>query len=97
MKHQYSGDVNDFWKYALRTFAAGGLTTRVCWMLTPDLSSNGDGHKIGYPLVNSSFIRSSGVSDSYTGLASARLHINLDLAFVVALQFVHSPPSMCPG
>jgi hypothetical protein len=49
VKHQYFGDVNDYWKYSLlRCFVARGLAPRVCWMLTPDNPSNGDGKKIGY-------------------------------------------------
>lgn len=37
MKNQYFGDVKDFCKYGLlRTFASAGLSTGVCWMLTPD-------------------------------------------------------------
>ncbi len=38
MKNQYFGDVNDYRKYGLLRLLAGqgGLSTAVCWMLTPD-------------------------------------------------------------
>jgi hypothetical protein len=38
MKNQYFGDVNDYRKYGLLRVLTGqgGLSTAVCWMLTPD-------------------------------------------------------------
>jgi hypothetical protein len=49
VKNQYFGDINDYWKYGLlRRFVAAGLAPHVCWMLTRDTPSNGDGNKTRY-------------------------------------------------
>jgi hypothetical protein len=48
MKNQYTGDINDFRKYAiLRALAACGFRITVCWMLTPD-DSGPDGRRVAY-------------------------------------------------
>lgn len=48
MKHQYTGDVNDYRDYAvLRRVVARGLSLGVVWMLSPDDGST-DGQKIDY-------------------------------------------------
>ncbi len=49
MKDQYTGDINDFWKYAiLRTFErAWPGRLHVCWMLTPPVERS-DGGQISY-------------------------------------------------
>ena len=50
MKNQYFGDINDFRKYGLlrQLSAKGGLSTAVCWMLTPDAEGSTDGQKLAY-------------------------------------------------
>jgi hypothetical protein len=49
MKHQYFGDINDFYKYGLLQIlcGAGKLRLGVCWMLTPDDGRN-DGFRTAY-------------------------------------------------
>lgn len=49
MKNQYFGDVNDYKKYCIIRLLAQdlGLSTTVCWMLTPD-DARGDGRRVGY-------------------------------------------------
>ena len=49
MKHQYFGDINDYRKYGLFRFltTGSGLSTCVCWMLTPD-EGGADGRHIDY-------------------------------------------------
>ncbi len=49
MKNQYFGDVNDYRKYGLLRALTGqsGLSTAVCWMLTPD-DGRGDGRFTEY-------------------------------------------------
>jgi len=48
MKNQYFADQTDYIKYGLlRAFAAEGLKTAVCWMLTPD-DDRSDGNLTSY-------------------------------------------------
>jgi hypothetical protein len=49
MKNQYFGDVNDYRKYGLLRILTGqgGLSTAVCWMLTPD-DGRTDGRFVEY-------------------------------------------------
>lgn len=49
MKHQYFGDINDFFKYGLlhALSAEQRLKLGICWMLTAD-DSRRDGSRIGY-------------------------------------------------
>lgn len=48
MKDQYFGDINDYRKYGLlRCFVEVGFALGVCWMLTPNGTSN-DGQKTRY-------------------------------------------------
>jgi hypothetical protein len=49
VKHQYYGDINDFWTYGLLRVLQQrlGWSMGVCWMLTPPDGRN-DGNKISY-------------------------------------------------
>jgi hypothetical protein len=48
MKHQYFGDVNDYFKYGLlRCFSDSGMRIGICWMLTPK-DHRKDGGKTEY-------------------------------------------------